>query len=107
MTDISLSRSSPSKDGSAAAASGLTLGVDIGGTKISAGVVTSSGEVLRYERRPMPKVVDEPSTTTMVDELVDWVVTAWCDEQPTLTAVDVAASPARKKARRASRATAA
>ena len=71
MTDISLSRSSPSKDGSAAAASGLTLGVDIGGTKISAGVVTSSGEVLRYERRPMPKVVDEPSTTTMVDELVD------------------------------------
>jgi len=71
VTDSSLSRSSLSKGGSAAAPSGLAVGVDIGGTKISAGVVTSSGEVLRYERRPMPKVVDEPSTTALVDELVD------------------------------------
>jgi glucokinase len=45
--------------------------VDIGGTKISAGIVTGSGEVLRYERRSMPKVVDESSTSVMVDDLVD------------------------------------
>jgi AcrR family transcriptional regulator len=49
----------------------------------------------------------EPDFTSMIDELVDWVVTAWYDEQPALTAVDDAPSPARKKARRATRATAA
>jgi glucokinase len=45
--------------------------VDIGGTKISAGVVTISGEVLRYEWRPLLNVLDESSTTTIVDDLVD------------------------------------
>lgn len=70
MTDISLARSSPSKSGSATSC-GLALGVDIGGTKISAGVVTSSGEVLRYERWPMPKIVDERATTDIVNALVD------------------------------------
>jgi hypothetical protein len=49
----------------------------------------------------------EPDFASMVDELVDWVVTAWYEEKPPLAAVTAAPLPARKKARRASRATAA
>lgn len=49
----------------------------------------------------------EPDFASMVDELVDWVVTAWYEQAPTLAALDGAASPARKKAPRASRASAA
>jgi glucokinase len=71
VTDISLSRSSLSTGDSIATPSGLAVGVDIGGTKISAGIVTASGEVLRYERQPLLNVLDESSTTTIVDELVD------------------------------------
>ena len=70
MTDISLSRSSLSTGDSAATPSDLAVGVDIGGTKISAGIVTASGKVLRYEERPLLNVLDESSTTTIVDELV-------------------------------------
>jgi glucokinase len=68
VTDSSSSPSSFSGDGPA---TGKAIGVDIGGTKISAGLVTSAGEVLRYERRRAPKTVDESSTTAIVDELVD------------------------------------
>src|SRR5690242_12724855 len=70
VTDISLSRSSLGTGDSTATPSGLAIGVDIGGTKISAGIVTASGEVLRYERQPLLNVLDESSTTTIVDELV-------------------------------------
>jgi glucokinase len=71
VTDISLSRSSRSLDDSAAPSADLALGVDIGGTKIAVGVVTACGEVLRYEQQPMPRIVDESSTTAITDELVD------------------------------------
>jgi glucokinase len=71
VTDISLSRSSRSLGDSAAPSADLALGVDIGGTKIAVGVVTSCGEVLRYEQQPMPRIVDESSTTAITDELVD------------------------------------
>ena len=36
-------------------ASGVTIGVDIGGTKIAAGVVDGAGHVLRTARRPTPR----------------------------------------------------
>ena len=35
--------------------SGVTIGVDIGGTKIAAGVVDGAGQVLRTARRPTPR----------------------------------------------------
>jgi glucokinase len=41
------------------AAMGLTIGVDIGGTKIAAGVVDESGQVLSRARRDTPSHGDE------------------------------------------------
>lgn len=38
-----------------AVAGGVTIGVDIGGTKIAAGVVDAGGKILRTSRRPTPR----------------------------------------------------
>ena len=60
-------------------ASGVTIGVDVGGTKIAAGVVDGHGAVLRTARRPTPRhdssavlaevadVVNEALLTKMAD----------------------------------------
>ncbi|MEC9180171.1 MAG: ROK family protein, partial [Actinomycetota bacterium] len=37
------------------AVSGVTIGVDVGGTKIAAGVVDGHGTILRTARRPTPR----------------------------------------------------
>lgn len=48
----------------------LTIGVDIGGTKIAAGVVDESGEILRMLRQPSPARDSESVVDTVVN-LVD------------------------------------
>ena len=41
--------------GKADSVSGVTIGVDVGGTKIAAGVVDGHGTILRTARRPTPR----------------------------------------------------
>src|ERR671939_656842 len=61
---------------------GLTIGVDIGGTKIAAGVVDESGRVLSRARRDTPS--HDPGATGFVDADRARVVfapnLAWRDE---------------------------
>jgi glucokinase len=55
------------------------IGVDLGGTKILAGVVTRSGEILRRHERPTPQESQEAVLAALeaaVDELVDDEVAA-------------------------------
>jgi glucokinase len=47
----------------------LTVGVDIGGTKVLGGVVTPEGEVLAQARRPTP-AADPPRTLQMIAEVI-------------------------------------
>lgn len=46
---------------------GLALGVDVGGTKLAAGVVDSAGTVLAYERRDTPAADVEALTALIAD----------------------------------------
>lgn len=48
----------------------VTIGVDIGGTKIAAGVVDDGGEMLASDRRPTPKR-DAEAVLDVIQELVD------------------------------------
>lgn len=53
-------------------ASGLAIGIDVGGTKVAAGVVDPEGRVLARARRPSPTTdvrAVEDAVTTCVDEL--------------------------------------
>ncbi len=45
------------------------LGIDIGGTKLAAGVVAPGGQVLSYKRRPTPQGVDSEALLDMVIDL--------------------------------------
>jgi len=47
----------------------LTVGVDIGGTKVLGGVVTPEGEGLAQARRPTP-AADPPRTLQMIAEVI-------------------------------------
>ena len=46
---------------------GLAIGVDLGGTKIAAGVVDETGNVVAHDRRPTPSL----SADDVVDSMVD------------------------------------
>ena len=48
---------------------GLTLGVDIGGTKVLGGVVDEDGRVLAQARRPTP-ATDVPATLDRIVEVI-------------------------------------
>jgi len=50
--------------------SGVTIGVDIGGTKIAAGVVDANGTILRIARRPTPRN-DAGAVLSEVGEVVN------------------------------------
>ena len=50
---------------------GLAIGVDLGGTKIAAGVVDESGNVVAHDRRPTPSL----SADDVIDSMVE-IVTA-------------------------------
>ena len=41
---------------------GLEVGVDVGGTKIAAGVIDATGAIVRSARRPTPRATDIPAT---------------------------------------------
>jgi glucokinase len=45
------------------------LGVDIGGTKVAAGVVTADGEMLSFVREPTPRDIDGEGLLTFVTKL--------------------------------------
>jgi glucokinase len=47
----------------------LTIGVDVGGTKVLGGVVDPEGTVLAHARRPTP-AHDPPQTLRMIDEVI-------------------------------------
>ena len=50
--------------------SGVTIGVDVGGTKIAAGVVDGHGTMLRTARRPTPRH-DSSAVLTEVADVVN------------------------------------
>ncbi len=49
----------------------LTIGVDVGGTKIAAGVVTADGEILERQRRDTPARDPQATSTAIVDLVED------------------------------------
>jgi glucokinase len=49
---------------------GLTLALDVGGTKIAAGVVAGDGELVRSEQRPTPRGTDPEAIFAVVEQLV-------------------------------------
>ncbi len=53
---------------------GLTVGVDIGGTKIAAGVVDESGQVLAEDQVPTPDPVDDAQTGASIAEAIAGLV---------------------------------
>ncbi|HEV7825735.1 MAG TPA: ROK family glucokinase [Mycobacteriales bacterium] len=65
----------------------LTIGVDVGGTKVLGGVVTPDGEVLATERRATP-LDDAPQTAVVIAE----VVAELTDAYPDVEAVGVGAA---------------
>jgi glucokinase len=65
----------------------LTIGVDVGGTKVLGGVVTPEGEVLATERRDTPDD-DAPQTAVVIAEVVADLVAA----HPGVEAVGVGAA---------------
>ncbi|WP_067966622.1 ROK family glucokinase [Nocardiopsis trehalosi] len=67
---------------------GLTIGIDIGGTKVAAGVVTPAGRVLARRRTETP---DRSKSPTVVEDTIVGLVTALRAEYP-VTAVGVAAA---------------
>jgi hypothetical protein len=66
----------------------LTVGVDIGGTKVAAGVVTHEGEVLDQVRRETPDRSKSPQVVedTIVDAVLDLAerheIHAWASAPP-------------------------
>jgi glucokinase len=50
---------------------GLTIGVDVGGTKVAAGVVDDDGKILRDARRPMPAMDPKAAVEAIVDAVED------------------------------------
>ena len=53
---------------------GLTVGVDLGGTKIAAGVVDDEGRVLVQERRPTPSRDPEAVEAAIIGVVNEFVV---------------------------------
>ena len=49
----------------------LYLGIDIGGTKVAAGLVTSRGEILSKVRMPMPSREDAAAGLRAVEKAID------------------------------------
>ncbi|MBM7824276.1 glucokinase [Arcanobacterium pluranimalium] len=49
----------------------LTIGVDVGGTKIAAGVVNEDGEILAISRKPTPAQNAQLSVQTIIDVIND------------------------------------
>jgi glucokinase len=47
----------------------LTMGVDVGGTKVLAGVVTPDGEIIETSRRPTPSR-DADATEAVIGEVI-------------------------------------
>src|SRR6266516_1830386 len=64
------------------------IGIDIGGTKIAAGVVTVDGEILDRTLVPTPLVEDEAPTVAAIREVIDTLRT----RHPTVEAIGVGAA---------------
>ena len=64
----------------------LTIGVDVGGTKIAAGLVTEEGEVLRTARRDTP--ASEVDATA--DAIADLVTELRADEDDAAVGIGAA-----------------
>ena len=64
----------------------LTIGVDIGGTKVAAGVVDESGKILQQVRRDTPSTKSDEIADTIAD-----VVQELCKDRD-VTAVGIGAA---------------
>lgn len=80
----------PGERGKALAAALLVpapiLGIDIGGTKLAAGVVAPGGQLLSYKRRPTPQGVDSEA---LLDAVVDLARAAILESSQQATAIGI------------------
>ena len=55
---------------------GLTVGVDIGGTKIASGVVDESGQIIDDDQVATPDPVDDDDTASSIEKAIAGLVSA-------------------------------
>ncbi len=73
------------------AARSFALGVDIGGTKVAAGLVNSGGEILSSTRVPMPAHGTAAAGFAAVQSAIEAVFAAHPDSRPNLTGIGICA----------------
>ncbi len=73
---------------STAAAASYSIGLDIGGTKVAAGVVTNAGQLLHRVERPTPQTVDQAELLAVLGDVIDGLR----QEEPRVAALGVGAA---------------
>lgn len=86
-----MKQKSKKKTGPANAGSGLTLGIDLGGTKILAGIVDASGQILGRGKLKTPFQSDDQTLTTALVAAADTALAEAGRSRDEVTALAVAA----------------
>ncbi len=71
---------------------GLTVGVDIGGTKIASGVVDGSGRIIDDDQVATPDPVDDDDTASAIEKAIAGLVTGHRERHPEVEAVGIGAA---------------
>ena len=78
---------------------GLTVGVDIGGTKIASGVVDESGRIIDDDQVATPDPVDDDDTASSIEKAIAGLVSGHLARHPDVEAVGIGAAGFVDKAR--------